>query len=96
MFICICIKNDTLTLSCDTGKELCFPCQNKLRDITTNIAKKRLTASFGGKKRLDLLIPDAAITNPGAKLSEKDIILSDENMDTVFNIVSVGTKVVIV
>ncbi len=91
--LCICIKGNTLTLSYYDGKEISFPCTNKLRDICTNISKKQLSSSSGGKKRLDFLIPEVAITNTAGKQSDKDIVLSDCDMDTVFNLVSVGTKV---
>lgn len=91
--LCINIDKSTLTLSYFSGEEVSFPCTNTLSDISTNIVQKQINTSFGGEKRLNFLIPSIAITNPGAKRSERDIVLSDDDMDIVFNLVSVGTEV---
>ncbi len=91
--LCMQIKESILTLSYKSGEELTFPCINLASPAVTNIVKKQLDTSEGGKKRLNFLIPDSAITNSAGKISDKDIILSDKDMDKVFNLVTVGTEV---
>ncbi len=93
--LCICIDKNTLTLNYKNGEELCFPCSHSIRDINSNIVQKQLETSFGGAKRLNLLIPEIAITNMEGKRYNTDIVLSDKDMDTVFNLVTVGTEVCI-
>ena len=90
--LCICIDQNTLTLNYKNGDEKCFSCNNILRNITTNIVQKQLDTSVGGAKRLNLL-PETAITNNAGKRYETDIILSDKDMDDVFNLTTVGTEV---
>lgn len=91
--LCVCIDANTITLKYPDGKELSFPCVHILEDITTNIVQKQLDTSVGGKKRLNLLIPQTAITNSAGKQYDTDIVLSDKDMDKVFNLVTVGTEV---
>ena len=91
--LCIKINGNTLTLSYKDGEEISFPCQNTLKGISSQVVQKQIDTSFGGRKRLNLLIPEVAISSPDARRSEKDIILSDGDMDKVFNLVSVGTGV---
>lgn len=93
--LCICIDKNTLTLNYKNGDELCFSCVHMLKDISTNIVQKQLDTSVGGAKRLNLLIPETAITNSAGKRYDTDIILSDKDMDNVFNLVTVGTEVCI-
>ena len=91
--LCIDIKDSILTLSYHSGEEISFSCVNIQNKVTSNVVQKQLDTSEGGRKRLNLLIPDCAITNASGKLSDKDIILSDKDMDKVFNLVTVGTEV---
>ncbi len=91
--LCIKISDGILTLSYNSGENVNFPCKSVLKDFSSQVVQKQIDTSFGGKKRLNLLVPDVAISSLEAKRSEKDIILSDEDMDKVFNLVSVGTGV---
>lgn len=91
--LCIKISDNILTLSYNSGEKVSFPCKSVLKDFSSQVVQKQIDTSFGGKKRLNLLVPDVAISSLEAKRSEKDIILSDEDMDKVFNLVSVGTGV---
>ena len=91
--LCIRINRDTLTLSYFSGEEIHFPCKNFLSNFSSQIVQKQIDTSFGGKKRLNTLVPDIAISSESARRSENDIILSDNDMDKVFNLVSVGTGV---
>lgn len=91
--LCIRINRDTLTLSYFSGEEIHFPCKNVLSNFSSQIVQKQIDTSFGGKKRLNTLVPDIAISSESARRSENDIILSDNDMDKVFNLVSVGTGV---
>ena len=90
--LCIEINPSTLKLLYNSGEELAFPCVCVVSDISANIVQKQLDSSNGGFKRLNIL-PDVAITNAVGKRSERDIILSDKDMEKVFNYVSVGTEV---
>ena len=91
--LCIKINRNTLTLSYNSGEKVDFSCKNTLKDFSSQVVQKQIDTSFGGRKRLNLLVPDVAISSPDAKRSDKDIILSDSDMDKVFNLVSVGTEV---
>lgn len=90
--LCIYISDNFLKLCYHTGEEVCFPCICILKNTSSTIVQKQLDDSTGGFKRLNIL-PDTAITNACGKRSDNDIILSDEDMDKVFNLVSVGTEV---
>ena len=92
--LCIHIKNGILRLCYHNGEELNFPCVSMARNISGAVVQKQLDNSTGGFKRLNILA-DTAITNASGKRSDNDIILSDENMDKVFNLVSVGTEVAV-
>ncbi|MBQ3023508.1 MAG: LysM peptidoglycan-binding domain-containing protein [Clostridia bacterium] len=94
--LCVRISKNNLILRYKSGEEISFPCINTLRDFSSQVVQKQIDTSFGGKKRLNLLVPDIAISSQSAKRSEKDIILSDDNMDKVFNLISVGTGVEII
>ena len=91
--LCIKIKDNSLTLAYFSGEEVSFPCKHKSGDFSSQVVQKQIDTSFGGKKRLNLLVPDVAVSSLSAKRSENDIILSDSDMDKVFNLVSVGTGV---
>ena len=94
--LCIHVNESTLFLRYNNGDEVSFPCENMLRDFSSQVVQKQIDTSFGGKKRLNLLVPDVAISSLEAKRSQRDIILSDNDMDKVFNLVSVGTGVEII
>ncbi len=94
--LCIRVDDDNLKLIYKSGEEVSFPCKNDLKNFSTQIVQKQIDTSFGGKKRLNTLVPDIAISSESAKRSKKDIILYDNDMDKVFNLVSVGTGVEIV
>ncbi len=94
--LCIRIDKDNLTLKYKSGEEVAFPCTNTLRDFSSQVIQKQIDTSFGGKKRLNTLVPDIAISSRSAKRSERDILLADNDMDKVFNLVSIGTGVEIV
>lgn len=90
--LCIYITNNTLRLCYPSGEEMCFPCVCTVRNTSGTIIQKQLDDSAGGFKRLNIL-PDIAISNPSGKRSDSDIIVSDGDMDKIFNLVSVGTEV---
>ncbi len=94
--LCIRINGNNLTLEYNSGEEVSFPCENVLNNFSSQVIQKQIDTSFGGKKRLNMLVPDIAISTRSARRSEKDIILSDDDMDKVFNLVSVGTGVEII
>lgn len=91
--LCINIEQNTLKLSYSSGEEVGFPITNTLSSLSTAVVQKQIDTSFGGRKRLNLLIPAIAIASQSAKTSDKDIVLSDSDMDSVFNLVPVGTEV---
>lgn len=91
--LCVRIDENILTLSYNSGEKVSFSCKNALRNFSSQIVQKQIDTSFGGRKRLNTLVPDIAISSQSAKRSESDIILSDNDMDKVFNLVSVGTGV---
>ena len=91
--LCIRIDGDNLILQYKSGEEVSFPCINILQNFSSQIIQKQIDTSFGGKKRLNTLVPDIAISSRSAKRSERDILLSDDDMDKVFNLISVGTGV---
>ena len=91
--LCVSINGNSLNLEYLTGETVSFTAQNSLSNLSTAIVQKQIDTSFGGRKRLNLLIPDIAISSLSAKKSESDIVLSDNDMDTVFNLVTVGTEV---
>lgn len=91
--LCINVNGNTMTLCYNTGEERVFSCINISGNTATNIVQKQLDTSNGGMKRLNFLIPGRGITNISGKQSDYDIILSDKDMDEVFNLVSVGTEV---
>ena len=91
--LCIRINGNTLTLVYNSGEEVSFPCTNTLRDFSSQVVQKQIDTSFGGKKRLNMLVPDVAVSSRSAQRSERDIILTDNDMDKVFNLVPVGTGV---
>jgi len=91
--LCININGNLLTLSYVNGEEVSFSCANTLSPFSTSVVQKQIDTSFGGRKRLNLLIPKIAVSSYSAKLSDNDIVLSDSDMDTVFNLVPVGTEV---
>lgn len=93
--VCIKIDGDMLALSYESGEEVSFPVKGGIRDFSSAIVGKQLDTSFGGKKRLNTLVPDIGISNISAKKSERDIILGDNDMDKVFNLVPVGAEVYI-
>jgi len=92
--LCIIISGSTLTLSYKSGESVSFPCTSPISNFTSPVIQKQIDTSFGGRKRLNLTTPDTAISSRSAKRSERDIILSDDDMDKVFNLVPVGTEVV--
>ena len=91
--VCIKLDGNTLRLSYKSTEEVVFNCINPLSDFSSAIVQKQIDTSFGGKKRLNTLVPDIAISSKSAQRSSKDIILSDNDMDKVFNLVPVGTEV---
>ena len=91
--LCVSISDSTLTLLYNSGDKAAFPCRNTLKDFTSQVVQKQIDTSFGGRKRLNLLVPDIAISSLSAQRSDNDIILSDNDMDKVFNLVPVGTGV---
>ena len=91
--LCIVLKNNLLTLTYKSGDSVSFNCINPAGEFSSAIVQKQIDTSFGGKKRLNTLSPDVAISSKSAQRSPRDIILSDCDMDTVFNLVPVGTEV---
>ena len=91
--LCIKIENGILTLNYNDKNTLSFSYEGSPEKMNTNIVQKQINTSTGGIKRLNLLVPDMAIVSPEARRSPKDIVLSEKDMDKVFNLVSVGTEV---
>ena len=92
--LCINVNGNNMTLCYTTGEERFFSCINIYGSTTTTkIVQKQLDTSNGGMKRLNFLTPRTGFTNISGKQSDCDIILSDKDMDEVFNLVSVGTEV---
>lgn len=91
--LCVSINGNILTLLYNSGDKAQFPCRNTLKDFSSQVVQKQIDTSFGGRKRLNLLVPDTAISSLSAQKSDRDIILADNDMDKVFNLVPVGTGV---
>ena len=91
--LCVNISENILTLVYDSGEMVSFPCTNGLNNFYSQVVQKQIDTSFGGKKRLNLLVPNIAISSKSAQRSESDVILSEADMDKVFNLVPVGTGV---
>lgn len=91
--VCVNIESGVLTLSYPSGDEVRFPAMYNLAPTPSVIVQKQIDTSFGGRKRLNLFETDSAIASPSAQRSEKDILLSENDMDSVFNLVTVGTEV---
>lgn len=89
------IDDSELTLLYNDGDRKIFSCINKNKRLNSVVIQKQLDSSDGGKKRLNLLIPDISICSESAKLYRSDIVLSNDDMDQVFNRVPVGTEVTI-
>ncbi len=91
--VCVSIENGILKLLYPSGNILSFPVAHNLAPTPSVIVQKQIDTSFGGKKRLNLLETDSAISSPSAQRSENDILLGEDDMDKVFNLVTVGTEV---
>lgn len=91
--LCVKIKNNILTLDYVSGKQEHFNVYGGSRNFTAPIILKQLDGSTAAQKRLNLAFDGVAIANNAAKLSSSDFILSDSDMDYVFNRVPLGTEV---
>lgn len=91
--LCLTLSNGNLTLSFPEKEDIVFKADYNRSPRRDTVIKKELTSSFGGKKRLILSNPDTAVCNFSARLFPNDIVLSESDMDTVFNMVPVGTEV---
>ena len=91
--LCINIREDELELEFSSGKLESFPAKTGAVKIPTYIVQKQLDNSQGGKKRLVFNDGGISIANRASQNNPDDIILSDNNMDYVFNRVTVGTEV---
>lgn len=91
--VCVNIESGVLTLLYPSGDSLSFPAAHNLSGGPSVIVQKQIDTSFGGRKRLNLLEGGSGISSPSAQLSEKDILLGEDDMDKVFNLVTVGTEV---
>lgn len=92
--LCVELSENTLTLKYLNGEQESFRCINPNEDFSSAVVQKELESSTGSKKRLNLLIPNISIVSEDAKINPKDIILSNNNMDYIFNRIPVGTGVV--
>ncbi len=92
--LCIELCENVIKLKYVNGEEESFRCINPNSNLSSAVVQKELDSSTGGKKRLNLLIPNVSIASEDAKKNQKDIILSNENMDYIFNKTPVGTGVV--
>ncbi len=92
--LCVHIEKNSLHLCYFSGDKLSFPCVSPLTSLSGTVTQKELDDSRGGFKRLNIL-PNVAITNASGKRGDGDIVLTDRDMDRVFNLVSVGTEVCI-
>lgn len=93
--VCINIENGLLSLLYPSGDSLSFPAAHNLSGGPSVIVQKQIDTSFGGRKRLNLLESGSGISSPSAQLSENDILLGEDDMDKVFNLVTVGTEVTV-
>ena len=91
--LCVELSENILKLKYINGKEETFKCINPNKILSSAVVQKELDSSAGGKKRLNLLIPNISIVSENAKKNQKDIVLSNENMDYIFNKIPVGTGV---
>lgn len=91
--VCVNIEGGVLTLLYPTGESVSFPATHNLAPSPSVIVQKQIDTSFGGRKRLNLLESGIAISSPSAQISENDILLGEDDMDKVFNLVTVGTEV---
>ncbi len=90
--LCIHINKNNLKLCYYTGEELSFSCINMNDPLSATVIQKQLETGSQGFKRLNIL-SEVAITNSTGKRTDNDIIVSDTDMDKIFNLVSVGTEV---
>lgn len=91
--LCVELSENILKLKYIGGEEETFKCINPNKNLSSAVVQKELDSSTGGKKRLNLLIPNISIVSENAKKNQKDIIISNENMDYIFNKIPVGTGV---
>lgn len=92
--LCIALSEKNLILSFPDKEDMVFMASFSLNPLTTTVVQKQLDTSFGGKKRINLQ-SGFAISNPAGQNSERDVIISEKDMDSVFNLVTVGTEVIV-
>lgn len=92
--LCIELCNNIFKLKYTNGVEESFRCINPNKKLSSAVVQKELDSSTGGKKRLNLLLPNVSIVSEDARKNQNDIILSNEVMDYIFNKTPVGTGVV--
>ena len=87
------ISDNTLSAEFLDGTVKSFPCKCIVKDTSTTVIQKQLNSSFHGRKRLNTTYYDIGISNKAASVSPRDAILSDDDMDEIFNIIPIGTEV---
>jgi len=91
--LCVTVYETELELVYDSGKRESFPAKTGVIRIPSFVVQKQLDNSTDGKKRLVLNDGGIYIANRLAQITPNDIILSDRDMDYVFNRITVGTEV---
>ncbi len=87
------ISGGKLCLKYETGNEECFSCIAPNEQISSVVVTKQLENPNGGPKKLNLLTSGISICSESAECSKRSVIVSDSDMDTIFNRVPICTEV---
>lgn len=87
------ISPGRLTLNYKNGETESFNCITPRFNENSVVIQKQLDSSIGGSKRLNLLVPGRAICSAGSHCTKNSVIVSDEDMDIIFNRTPIGTEV---
>ena len=90
--LCIKLSCGKLTLEYPSGEEESFDASCRA-SFSSTVVQKQLDTPVSGGKRLNLSNSACAICNQSGKRNPGDIVLSDSDMDYVFNRTVVGTEV---
>ncbi len=89
----IVVTDGKLFVKFDNGDEVSFDALYPPEKLNSYVIRKRLDNPVGGSKWLDLSERDISICGERARCSRRSIILSDKDMDTLFNLIPIGTEV---
>ena len=87
------VTSGRLTLKYKNGETESFNCITPRIRENSVVIQKQLDSSIGGSKRLNLLVPGRSICSAGSLCSNNSVIVSDEDMDIIFNRTPIGTEV---